>query len=100
MRSQNHRNSILQFTKTHFSNSQSYLDLGQTHKIEIDSCSYFTQDDFWTHDFQMSSPKVSIYLVSPRAGMELRIDSKNPKYFYLIIHPLSTYKINFKGLEK
>lgn len=82
MRSQNHRNPILQFTQTHFSNSMSYLDLGEAHKIEIDSCSYFTHDVFWTHGFQVSSLEISIYLVSLRAGMELRIHSKNPKYFY------------------
>lgn len=60
----------------------SYLDLGETHKIEIDSCFYFTHDVFWTHGFQVSSLEISIYLVSLRAGMELRIPSKNPKYFY------------------
>lgn len=60
----------------------SYLNLGEAHNIETDSCSYFIYDVFWTHGFQVSSLEISIYLVSLRDGMELRIHPKNPKYFY------------------
>lgn len=47
MRSQNHRDSIIQFTQTHFPNSQSCLDLGKAYEIKINSCSRFTYDDYF-----------------------------------------------------